>query len=89
MGNLEFGLNTTSQIESLWKSIKNKIKKTYNIKPNINFFKFLQEAESKFNTRNLNLESKIKEFFVCFEYNSNLSDIILKTNEFLSNYESD
>lgn len=62
-GDFGYGLHTTSQIESLWKSLKDKIKKTYNTVSNKNFIKFLWEAEWKFNNKELNLEGKIKEFF--------------------------
>lgn len=53
--------------------------------PNINFRKFLREAEWKYLNRNETNSEKNKEFFEDYDYINNLVDIIiLNENEFLS-----
>ena len=83
-GDFGIGIYSTSYIESLWKSLKDLIKKTYNMIPNIYFTKFLREAEWKYLNRNKTNPEKIKEFFEDYTYINNLDDIILNENEFLS-----
>ena len=51
---LEWELNSSSHIESLWNSLKLLIKSTYKIIPQKNFLLFLKEAEWKFIIRSKN-----------------------------------
>ena len=83
-GDFGFGLNSTSSIESLWNSLKNKIKKTHHIIPSKNFIRFLRESEWKYINRNKTYEQKIKEFFDCFNFLQNVKDVEFEKNEFLS-----
>ena len=55
-------------MESIWNTLKSKIKKTYNIIQNKNIIRFILEAEFKFKHRNKKSDEKIKEFFDCNAY---------------------
>lgn len=83
------GLHTTSQIESLWSALKSQIKNAYHVIPGKYFISFLREAEWKIKNKNKSYDSFIQEFFDCYEYINNLSDIILEDNSFLSDDELD
>jgi len=83
-GNLEFGTNSTSYVESLWNSLKGKIKNTNHSIPSHNFISFLRESQRKFNNRNKNWEGKIREFFDCYRFIEDVKDSPLNKNEFLS-----
>jgi hypothetical protein len=65
-GDFSEGLHSTSHIESLWYSLKTKIKNAYHI-PSKHFISFLREAEWKVSYSNKNYDSLIKEFFDCFQ----------------------
>ena len=78
------GMHTTSFIESLWSSLKSQIKNTYHIIPSRYFISFLREAEWKISNKNKNYESLLNEFFACYDYIQNLSDIDVNDNSFLS-----
>ena len=52
------GIESTLNIESIWSTIKAKIKQTYIVIPNKNLFKFKREAEFKFLNKNKNFEEK-------------------------------
>ena len=82
-GDFGIGIYFTSYIEFLWQSLKDLIKKTYNMIPNIYFTKFLREAEWKYLNRNKTNSEKIKEFFEDYSYINNLADIILNDNYLL------
>ena len=82
-GDFGSGMHTTSFIESLWHSLKAQIKNTYHIIPSKYFISFLREAEWKISNKNKSYESLIKEFFSCYDYVQNLSDIFLNENDFL------
>ena len=88
-GDFGEGLHTTSQIESLWNELKSKIKNTYHIIPSNYFIHFLREAEWKIKNKNKSYKLLIKEFFDCFKYINDLSDIILEDNSFLSDGDFD
>ena len=83
-GDFGFGLNSTSSIESLWSSLKSKIKKTYHNIPSKNFIRFLKESEWKYINRNKTYDQKIKEFFDCFNFLQNVKDVEFEKNQFLS-----
>ena len=82
-GDFGTGMHTTSFIESLWNSLKSKIKNTYHFIPSKYFISFLREAEWKISNKNKSYESLINEFFSCYNYIQNLSDIDLNENSFL------
>lgn len=86
-GDFGFDLNLTSSIESLWSSLKSKIKKTYHNIPSKNFIRFLKESEWKYINRNKAYEQKIKEFFDCFNFLQNVKDVEFEKNQFLSDID--
>ena len=44
----------------------------------------MREAEWKISNKNKNYESLLNEFFACYDYIQNLSDIDVNDNSFLS-----
>ena len=73
-GDFGYGLNSTFHIESIWGQIKACIKNIYYIIPNQNILLLLCEPEFRIKNKNKNLESKIKEFFDCFDVIFGMSD---------------
>ena len=63
-GSFGFGIQSTSNIESIWSQINSKIKATYNTIPNKNILHFVREAEYKILLKKCaDNDSKIKDFF--------------------------
>ena len=73
-GDFEYGLNSTSHIESIWEQLKACIKNIYYIIPNLNILLFLREAEFRIKNNNKNLEINIKQFFDCFDLVFGMND---------------
>ena len=73
-GDLGYGLNSTSHIESICGQKKAIIKNIYYIIPNKHILLFLREAEFRLKNKSKNLESKITQFFACFDLVSGMSE---------------
>ena len=59
------GLESTSQIKSLWAILSQKIKSTYNVIPFKNIFHFIRKAEYKYKIRSKSCDEKQTDFFEC------------------------
>ena len=76
--NFGYGINSTSNIESIWSQLKSVIKSIYYIIPHQNFLFYLREAEWRIKNKSKNFEEKIKEFFACWTlvYEMDASDFV-------------
>lgn len=90
-GDFGFGRESTSHIESIWSQIKAKIKDTYYTIPEKNILHFVREAEFKIKLKSKSGPKKIKEYFSCYEFLSNVNDVEIEDKYFLtdSSYDSD
>ena len=70
-------------MEIYWGILKQKIKSTYNVIPSKNIIHFIKEAEYKYNIRDKDFDTKIKDFFECFKLLENISNTIIPKTEFL------
>ena len=61
-----FGVNSTSQIESIWSQLKSILKSIYYIIAHRNFPLYLREAEWRQKNKDKNTKDKIKSFFDCW-----------------------
>ena len=86
-GDFGYGVQSTSHIESIWNSIKTKIKSTYGVIPKKNLIKFIREAEYKFINRMKTFNEKIVDFFQCFSFLNDVADVEFNDNLFLSDSE--
>ena len=82
---LEWELNSSSYIESLWNSLKLLIKSTYKTIPQKNFLLFLKEAEWKFIIRSKNYDDKILEFLDIIKCVKSVGDDYKEDFDFLTN----
>lgn len=74
-GNFSVGSQSTSHIVGLWRHLKERIKKTYHIIPAKNIIIFIREVEYKYLIRNKNYEEKIRDFFECLKYITDVEDV--------------
>ena len=73
-GNFGLGINSTSHIEGLWGTLKQKIKSIYNSIPSTNFILYLREAEIRYILSKLNSGKKEKYIMDLLEYLYNTCD---------------
>ena len=73
-GNFGLGNNSTSHIEGLWGTLKQKIKSIYNSIPSTNFILYLREAEIRYIHSKLNSGKKEKYIMDLLEYLYNTCD---------------
>ena len=71
MHNHVHGLDSTSNIESLWSILKNFIKNIYTVIPHEYFILFLKESEFHRNINQLNSSEKWNEFLSIIKYIDN------------------
>ena len=83
-GDFGFGQESTSHIESIWSQLKAKIKDTYYTIPEKNVLHFVREAEFKIKLRSKSGPEKIKEFFSCYDFLSNVKDVEIEDKDFLT-----
>lgn len=72
------GMQSTSQVESIWGILKHKIKRTYNVIPSKNIIRFLREAEYKHKLRNKS------DFFECWQLLIDLKEVEIIKSDFLT-----
>ena len=76
-------MTSTSHMESIWSIIKAKIKNIYYVIPNKNLFSFIREAEYKYLIIDKTNETKILDFFECYELINNVSDDNISNYDYL------
>ena len=77
-GDFNFGLQSTSYIESIWSQIKGLIKNNYYSIPQKNLLHFICEAEYKILIKSKSNSEKIKDFFDCYKFLSDVKDVKLE-----------
>lgn len=58
-------VSSTSDIETKWGILKEKIKANYNVIPSKNIMHFIKEGEYKYNIKETDFDAKNKDFFEC------------------------
>ena len=84
-GDFGFGVESTSHIESIWSQIKGRIKSNYYSVPQKNlmlFIREIREAEYKIKLKYKSNSEKIRDFFECYKFLSDVNDVKLEKNIF-------
>ena len=79
-GDLGYGQESTSYVESLWGLLKAKLKECYHSVPANIFMLFVKEQEFKIKNNKLSFEEKIGKFFDAFNLSEQVEDIYLKSS---------
>ena len=88
-GDFGFGQESTSHIESIWSQLKAKIKDTYYTILEKNVLHFVKKAEFKIKLRSKSGPEKIKEFFSCNDFLSDVKDLEIEDKDFLTDSSND
>ena len=81
------GIESTSHVESIWGQLKNAIKSTYYIIPNLNFLYYLREEEWKLKVKNLSFQDKLNDFMEMYCLLKNIENDIPEEYYFCNNSE--